>query len=131
MSIVAERVTRFFANQTAGAFDADLMHPQFRAWTTTSGDMPAERYRTAPQQLAAVFKGGLQFEIDSIIVEGDRAAAEVRSHGVFHDGTAYDNRYVFIFELTDNQISSVAEHFNPEPVMTLLVPRLMALMKGD
>ena len=72
-------VRRFFDGLTSGAFDADLFTYDVTCWTTASGKMDAAQYRVVPLMLQRVFPEGIAFHIDTIIAEGDRAAAEVRS----------------------------------------------------
>jgi len=122
-------VLRFFEGLT-GSFPDDLLAPGLTCWTTGSGEMGADLYRAVPAMLKSVFPDGLAFHIDAIIAEGDRAAAEVRSAGVFDDDQLYTNQYVFIFGFSEGRISSIAEHLNPLRVSKALAARMMAALSG-
>jgi ketosteroid isomerase-like protein len=79
--------------------------------------------------LKFVFPNGLAFHIDAIIVEAGRAAAEVRSEGMFDGDQLYSNQYVFIFGFTDDgRICSIAEHLNPLRLPEALASRMMAAL---
>lgn len=124
------QVHRFFEGLAAGAFPDDLFAPGLTCWTTGSGSMDADYYRAVPAMLKAVFPAGIAFHIDSIIAEGNRAAAEVRSEGLFDGDQLYTNQYAFIFGFSDGRISSVAEHFNPLRVSKALAARMMAALSA-
>ena len=121
-------VRRFFDGLTSGAFDADLFTDDVTCWTTASGKMDAAQYRAVPLMLERVFPEGIAFHIDTIIAEGDRAAAEVRSEGTFDGDQIYTNDYVFIFSFSGDRIASVAEHLNPLRVSRALGARMMAAL---
>jgi hypothetical protein len=83
----------------------------------------------SPGMLKFVFPNGLAFHIDAIIVEAGRAAAEVRSEGMFDGDQLYSNQYVFIFGFTDDgRICSIAEHLNPLRLPEALASRMMAAL---
>lgn len=124
------QVHRFFDGLAAGTFPEDLFTPELTCWTTGSGRMGADQYRALPAMLKAVFPTGIAFHIDSIIAETDRAAAEVRSEGVFDGDQLYTNQYAFIFGFSDGRISSVAEHFNPLRVSKALAARMIAALSA-
>jgi hypothetical protein len=63
-----------------------------------------------------------------LTAEEDRVAAEIRSNGRFTDGDAYENVYVFVLRIRDGRIAFVAEHFNPDPVVKQILPRIQAAM---
>jgi ketosteroid isomerase-like protein len=121
-------VRRFFDGLTSGAFDANLFTDDLTCWTTGSGKMDARLYRAVPAMLKSIFPDGLVFHIDAIIVEGDRAAAQVRSEGMFDDDQVYANDYAFLFTFDSDRISSVAEHLNPLRVPRALAARMMAAL---
>jgi uncharacterized protein len=72
--------------------------------------------RTKPEmerawrELFALLNGGLRMEVVSMVAEGDRVAAEVRSHAITREGRLYDNGYHMLFTLRDRQIASVREY---------------------
>jgi ketosteroid isomerase-like protein len=124
------QVLRFFEGLTAGAFPVDLFAPELQCWTTASGNMDTNLYRSVPRMLKSVFPDGLTFRIDSIIADDDRVAAEVRSQGVYGGGQPYSNNYVFIFGFMEGRISSVAEHLNPLRVPETLAARMIEGLSG-
>lgn len=121
----------YFAAVEAGALPDDLLAENFSAWTTTQGPLTKEQYQGAIPLLTKMTNGSVRFEIDSIIAEGDCAAAEARSTATLIDGTSYENTYVFIFKAEDGRLRSIAEHFNPIIVQEKLVPLIQQIMAGD
>lgn len=53
---------------------------------------------------------GLHPSIDNLLVQGERAAAEVRIRARTASGEPYDNRYAFFFRFRDGLIASIHEH---------------------
>jgi len=124
------RIGSFFDALTQGAFPHDLFAPDACFWTTASGPVDPGLYLRVPAMLASIFPYGLAFTIDSLILEGDRAAAEVRSHGRFDGDQVYANSYAFLFRFDGDRIASVAEHFNPLRVPPTLAERMRAGLAG-
>ena len=121
-------VRRFFDGLTSGAFDANLFTDDLTCWTTGSGKMDPRQYCAVPAMLKSIFPAGLAFHIDAIIAEGDRAAAQVRSQGIFDADQVYRNDYAFLFTFDGDRIASVAEHFNPLRVPQALGASMMAAL---
>jgi ketosteroid isomerase-like protein len=49
-----------------------------------------------------------------VALDGDTATVEGRSHGTaVHDGSTYENRYVWIMRFEDGKIAFMREYFNP------------------
>jgi ketosteroid isomerase-like protein len=119
----------FFAALSSGAMPDDLLTPDMKAWTTSSGAWSDKaRYQGGIRLLASIFDGGLAYSVESLTAEEDRVAAEVTAQGTLVNGEAFANRYVFILRLHDGRIASVAEHFNPIPVREKLGPLLQQAM---
>jgi ketosteroid isomerase-like protein len=99
------------------------------AWTTTSG-APSDRarYQGGVKLMASVFNGGCTYTVDSLTADDDRVAAEVHAGGTLSNGEGFANTYVFILRIRDGAIASVAEHFNPKPVVEKLMPLLQEVM---
>ena len=72
--------------------------------------------------LKTVFRDGPLYIVDSLIVEGDRAAAEVQGSGTLINGQEYHNTYAFIFRVRDGRIASIVEHTNPLIVSEKILP---------
>ena len=124
------QVRAFIDGLQNGGFPDDLFTPDVAFWTTVSGPVAPASYRQVPRILKAIFGQRIQFTIDSLILEGDRAAAEVRSEGLYDEGERYANSYAFLFRFAGARISTVAEHFNPLHVSPALTERMLALMAG-
>lgn len=124
-------IRMFFTSMPSGTA-ADLLTEDFTAWTTTSPTpAPRARYLGGIQMLQSLFPAGLHYTVDAVIAEADRAAAEVRSHGIFADGEAFSASYVFTFKLRDGRIAALAEHFDPRPVEEQIKPRMMAALRAQ
>lgn len=117
-------VRSFFQGLTDGVFPEGLFVSDPSFWTTASGAMEADRYLAVPPMLAAIFPEGLAFEIDDLVIEGESAAAQVRSRGVFDQSRVYTNTYAFFFGFREGRIAAVAEHFNPLRVSAELAARM-------
>ena len=128
MNNYQDLIDAFFAGMSAGQLPADLFAEDATAYTTTSGQMDKAKYVGAGGLLAAVFDGGLRYNIKGVMIGEGRAAVEASSSGTFRDGVAFANEYVFLFHFADGKISFVGEHFDPRPVQELLVPRLQAFL---
>lgn len=123
-------VHAYFAAVTAGELPDDLLTEDMTAWTTTQGTMSKHAYQEVIRLLARISSVPLQFTIDAITAEEDRAVAEARSEGVLINGEPYANTYVFAFRIRDGRIASVAEHFNALIVQEKMVP-LVRPTRGD
>jgi len=60
--------------------------------------------------LYASLDGGLRMDVVDMIAEGDRVAAEVRSHAVTRSGKLYENSYHMLFRLRDGKVVEVKEY---------------------
>jgi len=108
----------------------DMITPDMKAWTVTSGDTEKARFLGAVMLLAGIFDGSLRYHIDALTVQEDRAVAEVTSHGTLPDGTPFANVHAFIFRIRDGRIASVAEFMNQFLVAEKLMPLLQAALAG-
>jgi ketosteroid isomerase-like protein len=122
-----ELARKFFAALFSGDIRDELLTPGMTAWTTL-GPVDKASYQGGVKALASLFVDGFNYTIDSLTAEEDRVAAEIRSNGKFADGDAYENVYVFVLRIRDGRIASVAEHFNPDPVVKKILPRIQAVM---
>jgi ketosteroid isomerase-like protein len=115
-------VHAYFAAVTAGELPDALLTEDMTAWTTTQGTMSKAAYQEVIRLLARISKVPLQFTVDAITAEGDRAVAEARSEGVLIDGEPYANTYVFVLRIRDGRIAHIAEHFNALIVQEKMMP---------
>lgn len=64
------------------------------------------------QDLRRLFSNGLKIEPISLTVEGDRVVFEQRQTAVLANGRAYDNCYVFIFEMVGLRVRRIREYMD-------------------
>lgn len=120
---------RFFAALSAGSLPDDLLTDDMTAWTTSSGENCAKaKYQGGVRLVGSIFEGGATYIVDSLTAEDDRIAAEVHAYGTLVDGQVFENKYVFILRIREGKIASVAEHFNPGPVIEKLVPLIQTAL---
>jgi ketosteroid isomerase-like protein len=121
---------KFFAALFSGNITDDLLTSDMSAWTTL-GPMDKVAYQggvKAVMSLFAVPPASVTYTIDALTAEDERVAAEIRSKGTFTDGEGYEMNYVFVLRIREGRIASVAEHFNPVPVMEKIFPRMQPAM---
>jgi ketosteroid isomerase-like protein len=64
-------------------------------------------------------KDGLEMTVIGMVGEGDKIAAEIRSHAELADGRIYENQYHMLFTLRQGKIVEVKEYAD-----TLLIAHL-------
>jgi ketosteroid isomerase-like protein len=126
----SEKVRKFFDALAKGQFPDDLLATDMEIWTLTSGRSERARFEGGVKLLASIFRGTLSYTVDTLITEGDRVAAEVRSRGTLPNGEPYSNDHVFTFLLRDARIVSVREYMNQTLVREKIVPQMQAAMTG-
>ena len=117
----------YFAAVTAGELPDSLLTEDMTAWATTIGPIGKQQYQDVVRLLARMCATPIQFTIDAITAEGDRAVAEARSTATLINGEAYANTYVFSFRIRDGRIAWIAEHYNASIVEEKLVPLMASL----
>jgi hypothetical protein len=55
-------------------------------------------------------KEGLEMTVIGMVAEGDKVAAEIRSHADLTDGRVYENQYHMLFTLRQGKIVEVREY---------------------
>jgi ketosteroid isomerase-like protein len=55
-------------------------------------------------------KDGLEMTVIGIVAEGDKVAAEIRSHADLTDGRVYENQYHMLFTVRRGKIVEVKEY---------------------
>jgi ketosteroid isomerase-like protein len=129
MTEAHDLIRRFFAEMPKGKLDPGLFTEDLSVTTASSPEpVTGAFYLGGIEVLQSLFPDGLHYTVDAVIVEGDRAAAEVRSRGTMADGEVFATRYAFLFTLRDGKIAKIAEFFEPEPVQRLIMPKLIAAM---
>jgi ketosteroid isomerase-like protein len=56
--------------------------------------------------------GRMEFSVGSLTAEDDRIAAVIESHAYFADQGAYDNQYLFLFQVTDGRFARVWMYYD-------------------
>ena len=64
-------------------------------------------------------KDGLEMTVIGMVAEGDKVAAEIRSHADLTDGRVYENQYHMLFTFRQGKIVEVKEYAD-----TLLIAKL-------
>lgn len=123
-----EIARRFVAGLSAGRLPDDLLAEDFTAWTTSSGASPGARYKGGIPLLASVFEAPPRYTVDAMTAEGERVAVEAHAEGVLKSGEPYANTYVFVLRIHEGRIVSLAEHFDPRPVLEKIMPLLSQAM---
>jgi hypothetical protein len=129
MSIEQNKQTasRFIVDSAAGKHDFSLLADDFTSWTALSGEQPRSAMEAAPARMEKLFKGPIIMLVDGMIGEGNRVAMEAHSEGELVDGTAYRNRYHFLFEFNDaGKITRMREHCDTQHVMDTIIPLVTA-----
>lgn len=68
-------------------------------------------------------KGGLKMTVTGMIVEGERAAVEVISHGELKNGRVYDQEYHFLIEFREGRIVAVREYLDTQHAFAVWLQR--------
>jgi len=116
----------FFAAFFGGKLTEDFFTADMRAWTTL-GPMEKTEYLSSLKQVISLFDGPtatFAYMIDAITAEDDRVVVEIHSNGNFSDGEPYGMTYIFVLRIRDGRVASIAEHFNPIPVLEKMLPRM-------
>lgn len=64
-------------------------------------------------------KGGLEMTAIGMVAEGDKVAAEVRSHADLTDGRVYENQYHMLFTVRRGKIVEVKEYADTLLIATM------------
>ena len=77
---------------------------------SSAGTKSREQVRKMLENMFSAYVDGLDVEIIAMIGEGDRIAAEARSHAITKSGRVYANEYSFLFQIRDGKIAGVREY---------------------
>jgi len=121
-------VSEFFRYFSAGDIDAafTLVSDDVTWWVP--GNLPFSGTKTKTEYLQVVgaikqgFPDGLQLTVSSMIAEGSKVAAEVKSHGNHANGKTYSNTYHFLITLDKGQIVTVKEYMDTLHLFQLIQP---------
>lgn len=62
---------------------------------------------------------GLDMSVIGMVAEGDKVAAEIRSHAELKDGRVYENQYHMLFTLRQGKIIEVKEYADTLLIATM------------
>jgi ketosteroid isomerase-like protein len=121
-------VRDFFTGLSIATLRDEVVTPDLTVRSVSSpASSSRDQYQAALRMLQSLFQNGLTYSVVSIIVEGERAVAEVTSQGVFKDGEVFGHQYAFVFQLRDGRIAAIKEYFDTVPIREKLMPRMRAL----
>jgi hypothetical protein len=72
--------------------------------------------------LATNFNGPNTVTAERFIGEDDLVAVEGRNRSVTHDGTAYANRYCWVFTFRDGKVAEIVEYCDTDLINRTLTP---------
>lgn len=88
-------------------------------WTVEGTHPPAGRYRSKSEsrartfaRLAPLMRGPLTLRVEQILIDGDRAAVELRSAAIARNGKRFDNRYCWILRVAGGKIVEVRAYLD-------------------
>ncbi len=64
-------------------------------------------------------KDGLEMTVIGMVAEGDKVAAEIRSHADLTDGRVYENQYHMLFTVRQGKIVEVKEYADTLLIATM------------
>jgi uncharacterized protein len=109
-------VAEFFKSWGESDFDhmLELVDPEGEWWTLAN-----RRTRTFKDVIARVktvaeetTTGRMEFTLGSLTAEDDRIAAVLESHAYFADQGAYNNQYLFLFQVADGRFARVWMYYD-------------------
>ncbi len=133
MSIDSSMVRQIFSHLEAGAGDKFFDYVADDVDWTVEGTHPlAGRYRSKQDfyantfaRLNKILPGGTQLHIQSVLIDGNWAVVELRSHATAANGMRFDNRYCWVVRFDDTRIVEVRAYLD-----SALVQRLIDDNKG-
>ena len=86
-------------------FKAMLREPEWLA-----SEMGREQFSSAMVAMSEMMTSSIQMQIVEMTAEDDRVAVEATSYGAMKSGPAYQNRYHFLFRISEGRITEVLEY---------------------
>jgi ketosteroid isomerase-like protein len=91
------------------------------------GTTREDPFRTKDEVLAWFDARGLRMfnaipstVVERVVVEGNVAAAQIRTQGVTKRGRQYDNRYMFVMTIEGGQVTEMREFFDTKHVQEVI-----------
>lgn len=109
---------RFFSLLTAGdieaavslfADDGDFWQA---GWDGPGRTISLAEVRDMFRSIIGTIPGGIVFNVDDLLAEGDRVVAQVSCQARLQNGNEYRNRYCFFFEIVDDRIVAGREYMD-------------------
>jgi ketosteroid isomerase-like protein len=75
-----------------------------------AGAKTKEQFAEILGQLLELLDGGLQMNVETIVAEGDRVVAQIRSSAITKQGKPYENGFLFRINLRDGKITEIREY---------------------
>lgn len=128
MHITAATVRKIFAHLEAGSGDQFFAHVANDVDWTVEGTHPlAGRYRSKEAFLANTFTrlnkilpGGTQLHVQNVLIDGNWAVVELRSHATATNGMRFDNHYCWVVRFEDVEIVEVRAYLDSALVQKLI-----------
>ena len=126
--ITADFVRQIFAHLEAGAGDKFFDHVADDVDWTVEGTHPLAGHYTSKQDFIAhtfarlnrILPGGTQLHVQGILIDGDRAAVELRSLATAKNGMRFDNRYCWVLRFDGRKIVEVRAYLDSALVQKLI-----------
>lgn len=128
MPVNADFVRRIFTHLESGSGEKFFEHVAENVDWTVQGTHPlAGRYRSKADFLAHTFArlnrilpGGTQLHVQNLLIDGDWAVAELRSHAMAATGMRFDNRYCWVMRFEGESIVEVRAYLDSALVQKLI-----------
>jgi ketosteroid isomerase-like protein len=128
MRISADTVREIFSYLEAGSGERFFEHVSENVDWTVEGTHPLAGRYTSKQdfrthtfdRLNKILPGGAQLHVQNILIDGDWAAVELRSHATAITGMRFDNRYCWVIRFEENIIVEVRAYLDSALVQKLI-----------
>ena len=88
-------------------------------WWTAGATYDKEQIAGLGRWMSSHLVDGIRMEVGSLTAEGDRVAAEARSHAPLRNGQVYANQYHYLCRVADGRIVDVREHCDTHHAKTV------------
>ena len=128
MNLTSARVRQIFAHLEAGSGDRFFDHVADNVDWTVEGTHPlAGRYLSKTDfyantfaRLNKILPGGTQLRVQTVLIDGNWAVVELRSHATATNGMRFDNRYCWLVRFEDERIVEVRAYLDSALVQKLI-----------
>jgi ketosteroid isomerase-like protein len=128
MGISIDTVRRIFAHLEAGSGDRFFEHVADNVDWTVKGTHPLAGHYTSKQDFRAhtferlnrILPGGAQLHVQNVLIAGDWAIVELRSHATTRNGWRFDNHYCWVTRFAGDTIVEVRAYLDSALVQKLI-----------